>query len=58
MRHLRFPINDVERDSWLDCMHKTPSEIVEEDELREGIFHALMALGDHMRNQSATGDNS
>jgi len=51
MRHIRFPIGAAERDAWLACMSAALAETVADAGLREGVYLAMAALADHMRNQ-------
>ena len=51
MRHIRFPIGAAQRDAWLACMSAALAETVADAGLREGVYLAMAALADHMRNQ-------
>lgn len=50
-RHIRFPIGEAERDSWLLCMHAALEETVADQTARDDIYAALNRLADWMRNE-------
>lgn len=52
MRHLPFPISDVERDQWMMCMRQALHDVVEDEKLRAELIAAFEKVADHMRNQS------
>jgi hemoglobin len=51
-RHLPFSIGTAERDQWMLCMNKALLEIVKDENLRNELSKAFMAVADHMRNQA------
>ena len=51
MRHMPFSIGSAERDSWLLCMGRALDACIADAPAREGIYKAMAALADHMRNQ-------
>jgi hemoglobin len=51
MRHLPFAIGAAERDAWLACMRAALEATVSDEEAREGVYRAMAALADHMRNK-------
>lgn len=53
-RHLPFPIGGRERDEWLMCMRLALDEVVEDVDLRNRLYEALVPIADHMVNQGGS----
>ena len=51
VRHLPFPIGEVERDQWLMCMRKALDEIPIDNAFREQLIMAFTQTANHMMNQ-------
>ena len=51
MRHAPFPIGDVERDQWLDCMTLAMDELELAGELRAFLDARFTQVADFMRNR-------
>lgn len=51
MRHLPFPIGEIEARAWLSCMQQALQDTVPDQKLREDIFAALARTAVHMINQ-------
>ncbi|HEX8989226.1 MAG TPA: group II truncated hemoglobin [Rhodocyclaceae bacterium] len=54
-RHLPFPIGAQERDEWLLCMRTALDETVDDVDLRERLYAALVPIADHMMNRREGG---
>ena len=50
MRHLKFPISELERDQWLYCMEKSLEKNKIKEELKVQIMQALTAIAERVRN--------
>lgn len=51
MRHLPFPIGEVERDQWLQCMAWSLSRHVTDVGMRAWLMDRFQQTADFMRNQ-------
>lgn len=50
MRHLKFPITELERDQWLYCMEKSLENNHIKTELKEQMMQAFRGLAERVRN--------
>lgn len=51
MRHIDFPIGELERDQWMHCMVQAMEDVGMEPELREELTKAFYKTADFMRNR-------
>ena len=50
-RHMPFPITEVERDQWINCMDKAMDEMNIDKKIKEPLMRSLYQTADFMRNR-------
>ena len=50
-RHMPFKVDSEASNQWMVCMRRALEEVVESDELRQGLGRSFHQLANHMRNQ-------